>query len=77
MKFWGKIKYEDKIIKDVVIEANDFICAVGALCEKFDLSKPLILEKHINEIETFNLTAFLPEDFIETVSFNSLEIEKL
>ena len=77
MKVWGKIRLGGRIIKDAVAEAGDFGAAVVAVCEKFDLSKPVMLEKHKNEIRLFNLTVFLPEDFIEPVSFDSLEIENI
>jgi hypothetical protein len=77
MRFWGRIRKEDKIAKDITVTAADFISAVAAICDGFDLSKPLILKKHDSEIRNFNRTVFYPDDFIEHVSFDFLEIEKI
>jgi hypothetical protein len=77
MKFWAKIKIEDRMQKDVLVNGEDLKSAVAAVCDAFDLSKPLILEKHLNETQAFNRTVFYPDDFIESVSFDSLEIEKI
>ena len=77
MKFWGKLKTEDKIIKDIVVTCGDLKTAVAAICNEFDLSKPIILEKHLNETASFNRTVFYPDDFVESVTFDSFEIEKI
>lgn len=77
MKFWGKLKSEDKIIKDLTSEAASFSDALADICRDLDLSKPLILEKHVGEMRQFNRTVFYPDDFIESVSFDSFEIEKI
>jgi hypothetical protein len=77
MKFWGKLKTEDRIIKDIIVNSDDFKDALSAICDEFDLSKPIVLEKHINETAFFNRTVFYPDDFIESVYFDSFEIEKI
>ncbi len=77
MRFWGKLKIEDKIIKDITAQGGDFESAVSSICGCLDLSKPLILEKHANEIRQFNRTVFYADDFVENVSFDTFEIEKI
>lgn len=77
MKFWGKLRTGEKLTKDMVAESKDFKTAVNLICDKFDLSKPLILEKHLNEIANFNMTVFYPDDFVESVSFDAFVIEKI
>ncbi len=77
MKFWGKLKTEDRILKDIIVNCDDLKSAVAAICDEFDLSKPLILEKHLSETASFNRTVFYPDDFVERVSFDSFEIEKI
>lgn len=77
MKFWAKIKTEDRILKDTVVNGEDLKSAVAAVCDEFDLAKPVLLEKHINETSQFNRTVFYPDDFIESVCFDALEIEKI
>lgn len=77
MRFWGKLKIEDRIIKDITAESDDFKTAVSSVCAGFDLSKPLILEKHLSEMRQFNRTVFHADDFVESVPFDTFEIEKI
>ena len=42
-----------------------------------DIARPLWLNKHDNEFESFRRTAFLPEHFVEEINFDRLEIEFL
>jgi len=77
MKFWGKLRVGEKISADMTVESADLKSAVFSICQKFDLSKPVILDKHNNEMALFNRTVFLPDDFIENVMFDMLEIEKI
>lgn len=60
-----------------MVTGDDLKSAVAAICNEFDLSKPIVLEKHLNETASFNRTVFYPDDFVETVSFDSFEIEKI
>lgn len=77
MKFWGKLKTEDRILKDIIVNGDDLKTAVAAICNEFDLSKPIILDKHLNETASFNRTVFYPDDFVDSVFFDSFEIEKI
>jgi len=75
MRVWGMIKIEDRIKQDVTIDADDFMSSLMQVCEHFDLTKPIMVQKHFNEIERFGRTIFYPDDFIEAVPFDTLEIE--
>ncbi len=75
MRFWGKIKIEDRITTDVTLEDKDFLNALSAICDRLDLSKPIICAKHHAEIKSFRRTVFYADDFVETVDFDTLEIE--
>lgn len=75
MKIWGKIKIEDRIQQDVTLIFEDFDSSLIAICDHFDLTKPIVCEKHLNEIRRFRRTIFYPDDFVESVSFDTLEIE--
>lgn len=77
MKFWGKLKTEDRILKDIIVNGDDLKTAVASICNEFDLSKPIILDKHYNETASFNRTVFYPDDFVDNVFFDSFEIEKI
>ena len=75
MRVWGKIKTEDIIKQDVTLEAISFEAAADAVCTAFDLSKPIICAKHLSEIKAFSRTVFFADDFVDAVSFDTLEIE--
>jgi len=75
MKFWGKLKIEDRIICHHTVDAPDFAHALVALCDHFDLSKPVVCAKHTAELGRFFRTVFYADDFVENVSFDTLEVE--
>lgn len=75
MRYWGKIKIEDRIQKDITLEESDFLSALAAVCDAFDLSKPIVCAKHHMEVKAFSRTVFIPDDFVESVEFDTLEIE--
>lgn len=49
--------------------------ALEEACRKLDISRPIWLDKHAREWEEFGQTRFLPDDFLEHVDFQRLEIE--
>ena len=75
MRVWCKLKVEDRIRQDVTLSAEDFASALHAVCEHFDLTKPIVCNKHLNEIKNFRRTVFYADDFIESVDFDTLDIE--
>ena len=48
---------------------------IHELCQALDLSRPVILEKHIRELGQFSHAAFRQSDFMEPVRFDRFEIE--
>ena len=44
-------------------------------CHQLDISVPLWLDKHQRDWEEFGQTRFLPDSFMDPVSFERLEIE--
>lgn len=83
MKIWARIIKNNKTISEFTIdrdiktafEMEDWNDPIGELCKSLNLSRPIILKKHINELETFNHTSFRAGDFIEKIEFDRLEIE--
>lgn len=49
--------------------------ALEEACRKMDISQPIWLDKHTREWEEFGQTRFLPDDFLEAVDFQRMEIE--
>ena len=60
MRIWAATRDMDKIIKEVVM---DFPAAHSED------------EKHLNELNTFRHTAFLPSDFMEGVDFSKFTLQ--
>ena len=75
MKFWIKLKKEDVIIQHITVDAADLPAALVSACNTLDLSKPMVYEKHKNEMERFYRTVFYPDDFVDSVHFDTMEIE--
>jgi hypothetical protein len=75
MKYWAKLKTEDIIMQHTTVDAPDFDAALVAACGAFDLSRPMVCEKHRTEIVRFSRTVFYPDDFVDSVSFGTMEIE--
>ena len=83
MRIWAKIIQNQKIQSDVVREfalarpfdLADWIPILHELCQALDLARPVVLEKHIRELNQFSHTAFRPSDFMESVVFDRFEVE--
>lgn len=76
MKIWAITKKNNKIRKDKVFEAErEWEALVYVACEDFDIGKPLILTKNKNEMAEFRRTVFYAADFIETIAFDTFEVE--
>lgn len=76
--------HHHQIVNEVVGEfdsprpssAEEWRPVLTELCKPpLDLAVPLLLPKHIAELEKFSRTVFKAGDFMEPISFDSLEIE--
>ncbi|MBQ1683968.1 MAG: hypothetical protein II072_00445 [Clostridia bacterium] len=83
MKVWARIRKDNKTVAEHVIaipeksayEVENWAAPVGELCHELNLSRPVILKKHVRDLESFNHTVFKPGDFMEKVDFDRLEVE--
>jgi hypothetical protein len=83
MKIWAAIRDENKIIRDLVMEfplarprsIDEWSVLVGELCGALDLSRPVLLRKHQNDLNAFRRTEFMKEDFMEPIVFHKFTIE--
>ena len=83
MKIWAKCLREQKIQKDVVQEfasarPSDFegwSVVLDSLCKALDLSRPVMMNKHLRELQQFSRTVFYAADIMESVGFDRFEIE--
>ena len=81
MTFWLRLYKDGRLINDAVcpidIKKSPTQILEDSLkecCYQLDIPNPMIMKKHINDIKTYNLTRFLPDDFPESVDFERAEI---
>ena len=82
MRIWGKIWKDNHLLKDTTIEDNSddtrthkIFHALDEVCLEFDLSKPIWLDKTISEFQRHSKTRFYPDNFIDSIDFDYLEIQ--
>ena len=83
VRIWAKVLKEHKIKQDVVLafeqarpsDISGWSPVLQALCKPLDLAQPVMLRKHVNELDRFGRTVFLPSDFVESVEFDKFELE--
>jgi hypothetical protein len=83
MRIWAKTIKQQKIHSEVVREfalarpsdLEGWMPVLHELCQALDLARPVILSKHINELDRFSHTQFKQSDFMEPVAFDRFEIE--
>lgn len=78
-RLWARIIQQNRIQRQATwaCRYEDVDDALTELCREFDIPRPMWLQKHRREYAEFRRTRFLPEHFIEDVSFQRLEIEYL
>ena len=82
-RLWAKEFKDNRLLKDITISdmAEDksrtkkVFDAVDEVCYEFDLSRPVWLEKNINECKRRDKTRFYKDNFIESVEFDFIEIQ--
>lgn len=85
MRIWAKVLTDHKIVKEVVGEFSsprpsslaEWAPFVHELCQQLDLSRPVLLMKHFNDLRSFSRVVFHKSDFMEPVDFDLFEIEVL
>jgi len=76
-KIWAKIIFEQKIVKSYVYKDEgkfnpmNLLNYLSDICLNFDISVPVILDKHLKHLFKFNMVKFNKSDFIEPVNFDS------
>lgn len=83
MRIWAKTILHHKIYTEVVREfplarpsdLDGWMPVLHELCQALDLSRPVVLEKHMHELDRFSHTVFRASDFMEPIAFDRFEIE--
>ena len=84
MKLWCTIKSDHKIIAQHTSELPDGIFRwdaealhelIGESCSVLDTGRPVVLQKHADEMARHGRTVFKATDFIEHIAFDQMEFE--
>jgi len=83
VKIWAKVLKNHKIVNEAVREfslarpsdAEGWNAVMTELVKPLDLACPVLLKKHVQELARFSRTVFTQADFMESISFDKLEIE--
>ena len=81
MKLWIKTIKGEKIVISMLYEVpgiydpQNLLNYLTDICFSLDIPRPIIIDKHIKEMEQFNHTIFKVGDFVETVDFDKLWVE--
>ena len=82
MKIWIKLQKGDKTPAHTIVEMSptasydEFILALREGCKRLDVSTPSALASHHTRFMRFGTVRFYPDDFIESVDFDKMEIEQ-
>jgi len=75
-QLWVREIKRHRIVRSETIDlSGDVQTALGDLCVRMDVPRPMWLAKHTREWTQFGLTSFTKDHFVESVSFDKLEIE--
>ena len=81
-KLWAKKIMKNHLADSIVVKNKENISytekrdkCIKEICQKLDLSVPVWLKKHDLEFSQFKSVTFYPQDFIDDVDFDKLEIE--
>lgn len=81
-KLWAKKIRANSTVSSLLVKNNENISLDEKLdktfkevCVKFDISVPIWLKKHETEFIQFKSVTFYPQDFVDEIDFDKLEIE--
>ncbi len=81
-RLWAKEFKDNRMLRDTVIidqssdtRTHKIFGALEKVCQEFDLSNPIWLEKTVSEFKRHSKARFTQDNFIETIEFDYLEIQ--
>ena len=81
-KLWAKKINKNHLTDSILVKNKEEIDpsekrdkCLKEICRKFDISVPVWLKKHDLEFSQFKYVTFYPQDFIDEVDFDKLEVE--
>ncbi|MBC8531563.1 hypothetical protein [Gehongia tenuis] len=62
---------------DFPLREDTMDSVIAKLCYELDTEKPMIMDKHFNELQNFSQTRFRADDFIDSIKFDYMLLEIL
>ncbi len=82
MRLWCRLWKDTHMLKDTVVcreekdtRTHKIFAALEEACCRFDLCRPIWLEKNIAEFQSVSKTSFYQDSFIEEIPFDYMEIQ--
>jgi hypothetical protein len=81
MKIWVKLYKNEKIYNSLTfkmttpLNRQNYEKDLHSICEELDLSTPITLSSHFSHFLNFNISKYLPRDFIEQIDFDFMTLE--
>ena len=75
-QIWIKIYAKEKIKHNLSVYSlkSDIEKALITALKELDISQPILNMRHKKEWEEFSITRFTPNDFIDSVNFDIMEV---
>ncbi len=83
IKIFAKLTKNHKTVKSYTYtnineyNSNDFYGYVAEICNKLDISTPIIIAHNRESYEEFNMIKFVKEDFVDTFNYDSFILENV
>jgi hypothetical protein len=82
-RLWGKIRKNNKTVQDIVVSSQEAGLSneerlhecIQKICYELDLQRPIWLPKNQRDFDKYRMVQLTQDNFIETISFDFLELE--
>lgn len=81
-KLWARKINKNHMAGSIVVKNKEDISllekrdkCLKEICQRLDISVPVWLKKHDLEFSQFKYVTFYPQDFVDEVDFDKLEVE--
>lgn len=85
MRIWAMTRNDHRIVEQYEYETadlrewteNDAQEMLSQVCEALDLERPILLSKHVQQLNRYHKAIFGQSDFVDRISFDQMEVEVL
>ena len=81
-RLWAKEFKDNRMLKDMTVcdsrsdtRTHKVFRALDEICYAFDLSRPIWLDKTVNEFKRHSKARFYQDNFVDSIDFDYLEIQ--